>query len=1566
MECLDLSFNKIRSVVGLNRIMGSVSRLILSWNELTSTRSLDLLPAIEGLDLRSNLISDMEEVARLSRLPYLEALWLEGNPLALALPSYRAAVLSNFKDPRSMLLDGRRCGATTLANAIRLAARNQRKSPAGLPPVPSAFTSPVGAQLRAPSSPTSPSTLLPQSPFSNLASSTLATLAQSGTVAIVSSPNTGRPILRRRAAPRVAFISDVIQSPGGAQKEGSPTDFAQAPPLGPPEADTAPQGGALGQTSSVQPAASRDASAAGAGNVDNDGQGAVGEGAITPSRWELTGERLRRQVDVLQREGGRSWLGIWDDFLQGEEHSRRAPSTSFVTPAATGTRWRGSGAHTASAGTAEAGPSTVGAVPFGATPNLTAAGAGSITGSRASWRGEAASGSRGGSDATSSGWRSSWMDQLMSKLSLKKNAASREPPRYESSVLDGVQAMAGCTIAGYDTEEEEDRTEAGHRAIEGPEEESELDTTSEDSDSDQSEMGRQERCRAPTSPAMSAVSTTSVARARAQDGKEARMEGSRGNACDAAPSARGAESLDTPPLDIGAESPGTPPLDIPRPRGDSRGDFSLEPLCEAGHGAGGSLPEAREHRHRRRNSAHRSIDFDQCSEGEEEVSSRSYVEEASRPLDGTHLRAEATEGRQRVEAGVEGFFKGPSVVGADPGEARRERASGMAGARGQQWGTWDGAVRWRAAVRSSAIPSLRHKYTDLTPIPLAELPEPAPAQQQQHSAEGAATSATPLPPRHDSSVHCRAATDFPGGTASALASPDGGQTASSPDQAATSMQLPESGTVGAGSPPKGEDTARGALPSGSLGAQGFASGHGYDVSVGEPRGRDGRGYAEVQSPRSPVIKRDSALGLPEGMWEEMQARGAARGGAGSPVPGARVAVTMRSGDAAGGSAAVSREDHVAEGEGEPVAMGEDMGTVKAVEPGAGDICARTSSAGGTEAEEAAVSASESSRGGRLDGADTASPARGSDADGHWDDWDAVSPAMRADVEALTECTATTALPEIAPLAVSSRPFGFSVGHRSALPEMNGGPAHQTGGGTTSSAMKLGAVSQAAGRDSTLDAVNDNAGDHWDDWDATSPAVFGVANDDPGVSPTSAGANIGHAASEGSAGEDVSAEHSAGACGVGGPSDTSPCPPEACVEPVEGEALPVDQEKRAEAPAVVAMAARTGVRSEKDANGSMGAPPDTPRSLEEARNLSVMFRLRIAKERGLESCLHYFACAYLRGRDKGARKASQAACEGEQRVVLLLSEVAIYICCFATLDVLCMLKLLDIEDVMVSAGQQMMLVVDASGDTHTLITRNSKLTASITARLQEGRVLASGWKSFGIRSSDQQQLQQLQVFSLRSVPAVVGGARPAEIYIYIMLFYCAQHNATCASDLAAASSAAAHLHKPQFTTASSMGASGCTLVLTSSELLLVREAFTSYASFAGEAVDEPYYMLLDRCRVCALCRATLHPADAARSGGEEAPDSDSRKAAHWCREEPTAELELVFLPSSSSPTDGPHTPALIGADAVKSPHAPLVASPVRWVMIGSEIELKRMLPLLKALWQPEGPQEELHICIDPTP
>eukprot|EP00854_Cymbomonas_tetramitiformis_P002547 gene2547-3299_t len=713
----------------------------------------------------------MEEVARLSRLPYLEALWLEGNPLALALPSYRAAVLSNFKDPRSMLLDGRRCGATTLANAIRLAARNQR-------------------------------------------------------------------------------------------------------------------------------------------------------------------------------------------------------------------------------------------------------------------------------------------------------------------------AMAGCTIAGYDTEEEEDRTEAGHRAIEGPEEESELDTTSEDSDSDQSEMGRQERCRAPTSPAMSAVSTTSVARARAQDGKEARMEGSRGNACDAAPSARGAESLDTPPLDIGAESPGTPPLDIPRPRGDSRGDFSLEPLCEAGHGAGGSLPEAREHRHRRRNSAHRSIDFDQCSEGEEEVSSRSYVEEASRPLDGTHLRAEATEGRQRVEAGVEGFFKGPSVVGADPGEARRERASGMAGARGQQWGTWDGAVRWRAAVRSSAIPSLRHKYTDLTPIPLAELPEPAPAQQQQHSAEGAATSATPLPPRHDSSVHCRAATDFPGGTASALASPDGGQTASSPDQAATSMQLPESGTVGAGSPPKGEDTARGALPSGSLGAQGFASGHGYDVSVGEPRGRDGRGYAEVQSPRSPVIKRDSALGLPEGMWEEMQARGAARGGAGSPVPGARVAVTMRSGDAAGGSAAVSREDHVAEGEGEPVAMGEDMGTVKAVEPGAGDICARTSSAGGTEAEEAAGAVGE--------GAIT--PSR----------WELTGERLRRQVDVL----------------------------------------------------------QREGGRSWLGI--------WDDF-------------------------------------------------------------------LQGE----EHSRRAPSTSFVTPAATGMCGWELDQRPGQA----------------------------------------MDARFEGARKASQAACEGEQRVVLLLSEVAIYICCFATLDVLCMLKLLDIEDVM---------------------------------------------------------------------------------------------------------------------------------------------------------------------------------------------------------------------------------------------------------------------------------------------
>lgn len=56
LDCLNLSFNRFRSVRSLPTRLGAVKRLVLRGNELESTVGLERLYALEGIDLASNLI----------------------------------------------------------------------------------------------------------------------------------------------------------------------------------------------------------------------------------------------------------------------------------------------------------------------------------------------------------------------------------------------------------------------------------------------------------------------------------------------------------------------------------------------------------------------------------------------------------------------------------------------------------------------------------------------------------------------------------------------------------------------------------------------------------------------------------------------------------------------------------------------------------------------------------------------------------------------------------------------------------------------------------------------------------------------------------------------------------------------------------------------------------------------------------------------------------------------------------------------------------------------------------------------------------------------------------------------------------------------------------------------------------------------------------------------------------------------------------------------------------------------------------------------------------------------
>ena len=96
LEFLNLSFNSIDSVQHLNETLGNLRVLILKKNLLRRTEGLEKLYALEMLDLSYNQIGDFTEVERIGKLPLLQDLLLEGNPIQTSpatAKNYRILVL---------------------------------------------------------------------------------------------------------------------------------------------------------------------------------------------------------------------------------------------------------------------------------------------------------------------------------------------------------------------------------------------------------------------------------------------------------------------------------------------------------------------------------------------------------------------------------------------------------------------------------------------------------------------------------------------------------------------------------------------------------------------------------------------------------------------------------------------------------------------------------------------------------------------------------------------------------------------------------------------------------------------------------------------------------------------------------------------------------------------------------------------------------------------------------------------------------------------------------------------------------------------------------------------------------------------------------------------------------------------------------------------------------------------------------------------------------------------------------------------------------------------------------
>ncbi|XP_022121149.2 nischarin [Pieris rapae] len=117
LQVLNLSMNNFSTCDNWHAKIGNIVKIDLSQNKVQSLQGFSRLYSLESLDLSCNVITDVEEVQHICKLPCLEYLWLTANPVATTI-DYRVKVIEQFNARMSELcLDNEKASEKELDTA---------------------------------------------------------------------------------------------------------------------------------------------------------------------------------------------------------------------------------------------------------------------------------------------------------------------------------------------------------------------------------------------------------------------------------------------------------------------------------------------------------------------------------------------------------------------------------------------------------------------------------------------------------------------------------------------------------------------------------------------------------------------------------------------------------------------------------------------------------------------------------------------------------------------------------------------------------------------------------------------------------------------------------------------------------------------------------------------------------------------------------------------------------------------------------------------------------------------------------------------------------------------------------------------------------------------------------------------------------------------------------------------------------------------------------------------------------------------------------------------------------
>ncbi|KAJ0108595.1 hypothetical protein J7T55_015029 [Diaporthe amygdali] len=329
LRALNLSKCTIESLHSLTRNpLPAITALNLRDNRLQSLAGIERLYPLERLDLRDNRLTDPVELARLTRIPDIREIWVEGNPFTRTHKDYRITIFNLFRQSpgytEDVLID---MTGPTYSERKHLVERTQEPAPVPVikPPVPELKAVDVSKPAIVYDNPKEPSVLRKERPAPK---------------ATASEVNTNSTRSRRRAPKRrIVDLADsqahVARQPGENEAMGAvtgldsnyrisqTTEIHQNNPNVAEEGRTQASRGVPRIDTSVIPKLPP---------VSPTQEIGTPTSWTDSQKWDVGGEMYRRKIEALRTQVGEGYLNVlseehWD--VNGTPHF---PGSRFGHP----------------------------------------------------------------------------------------------------------------------------------------------------------------------------------------------------------------------------------------------------------------------------------------------------------------------------------------------------------------------------------------------------------------------------------------------------------------------------------------------------------------------------------------------------------------------------------------------------------------------------------------------------------------------------------------------------------------------------------------------------------------------------------------------------------------------------------------------------------------------------------------------------------------------------------------------------------------------------------------------------------------------------------------------------------------------------------------------------------------------------------------------------------------------------------------------------------------------------------------------------------------------------------